>query len=429
MAVARTNPAIAELEPSRKRVLGVACCAHALHDGYTDLIYVLLPVWQAEFALSYAALGALRMLYTGAMAGLQVPASLLAARIGAPLVLALGTALAAGAYLTIGLSSAGFVVLAAALLAGGAGSSTQHPLASALIAHAYDGPGARAALGTYNFSGDLGKMAIPASLAWLLLVMPWRSALGVIGVAGLLVAAGIFLLLPRGMAGPRSDAVKIAPPHARSQPRHRFAFPLLLTIGILDSGTRMGFLSFLPFILREKGATAPVIGLALTLIFAGGAAGKLACGFMAAKFGVLRTVLLTEFATAAGIVLLGALPLDAALACLPLIGIALNGTSSALYGTVPELVTPDRKERAFSLFYTGTIGGGAIAPVMYGLIGDAMGPGRAILVVAGVCLLTLPLAVALAPSLRISSRVASVWHRWSDRRTSERAPKHARSDH
>jgi MFS transporter, FSR family, fosmidomycin resistance protein len=111
-------------------------------------------------------------------------------------------------------------------------------------------------------------------------------------------------------------------------------------------------------------------------------------------------VLLTEFATAAGIMLLDPLPLDAALASLVLIGVALNGTSSVLYGTVPEMVAPERREKAFSLFYTGTIGGGAIAPVMYGLVGDAIGPAHAILVVACVCLLTLPLAVALAPSLR-----------------------------
>jgi len=401
MTVARTNPAFVEVAPDasgRRRVLTVACCAHALHDGYTDLIYVLLPVWQAEFALSYAALGALRMLYTGAMAGLQMPAALLAARIGAPLVLALGTALAALAYLTIGLSSAGFVLLAAALLAGGAGSSTQHPLASALVARAYDGPGARAALGTYNFSGDLGKMAIPATLAWLLVLMPWRSALGLIGLGGLAVAAAVLLLLPRGMAVRPTLPKGVAIP-AMSRPGQRSAFPLLLLIGVLDSSTRMGFLAFLPFILHAKGATAPVIGLALTLVFMGGAAGKLACGLVGAKFGVLRTVLLTEFATAAGIVLLDPLPLNAALASLVVIGIALNGTSSVLYGTVPELVTADRREKAFSLFYTGTIGGGAIAPVLYGFVGDAIGPGLAILVVAGVCLLTLPLAVALAPSL------------------------------
>jgi MFS transporter, FSR family, fosmidomycin resistance protein len=402
MAVANTNPSHADFAPTasaRHRVLSVACCAHALHDGYTDLIYVLLPVWQSEFALSYAALGALRMLYTGAMAGLQMPAAMLAKRLGAPLVLALGTLLAAGAYLTIGLGSAGFVLLAAALLAGGAGSSTQHPLASALIARAYDGPHGRAALGTYNFAGDLGKMAIPATLAWLLVLMPWRPALGLIGVAGLLVGAAVLLLLPRGLAEPRVPP-RIEVQHGAIRPRHRFAFPLLLAIGVLDSSTRMGFLAFLPFILHDKGATAPMIGLALTLVFAGGAGGKLACGLLGAKLGVLRTVLLTEFGTAAGIVLLAHLPLQGALLSLVPIGIALNGTSSVLYGTVPELVTPERREHAFSLFYTGTIGSGAIAPVLYGLIGDAIGPEHAILAVAAVCLLTLPLAVALAPSLR-----------------------------
>lgn len=29
----------------------MAGLAHALHDGYTDLLYVLVPVWQADFGL------------------------------------------------------------------------------------------------------------------------------------------------------------------------------------------------------------------------------------------------------------------------------------------------------------------------------------------------------------------------------------------
>jgi hypothetical protein len=47
-----------------RRALGVACGAHALHDGYTDLVWVALPIWQAEFGLSYAAVGLAR--YTAA---------------------------------------------------------------------------------------------------------------------------------------------------------------------------------------------------------------------------------------------------------------------------------------------------------------------------------------------------------------------------
>ena len=57
-------------KPKERRALGVACTGHVLHDGYTDLTWVALPIWQAEFALSYAAVGTLRMIYTGTMAGL-----------------------------------------------------------------------------------------------------------------------------------------------------------------------------------------------------------------------------------------------------------------------------------------------------------------------------------------------------------------------
>src|SRR5246127_4129319 len=102
-ATADARPATTDLS---RRVLAVTCGAHALHDGFTDLIYVLLPIWRTEFALSYAALGVLRLLFAGAMAGLQVPMSLLARRLGGPVLLALGTAVAGGAYLAIGMTGA-----------------------------------------------------------------------------------------------------------------------------------------------------------------------------------------------------------------------------------------------------------------------------------------------------------------------------------
>ena len=63
--------------------MSVASGAHALHDGYTDLIYVMLPVWQAEFGLTYAAVGLLRGLFAGTMASLQIPAGHLSERYGA----------------------------------------------------------------------------------------------------------------------------------------------------------------------------------------------------------------------------------------------------------------------------------------------------------------------------------------------------------
>lgn len=91
----RSNP--------HKRSLVGACLAHALHDGYTDPIYALLPVWQTQFGLSYAGLAAVRALYYGTMGGLQVPGDRLIARLSARAALALATLIAAAGYLVMAL--------------------------------------------------------------------------------------------------------------------------------------------------------------------------------------------------------------------------------------------------------------------------------------------------------------------------------------
>jgi MFS family permease len=385
----------------QRRAAAVACGAHALHDGYTDLIFVLLPIWQAEFGLGYAELGLLRGLFAGTMATLQIPSALLAERFGAVAVLGLGTALAGIGYGIAG-ASAGFAMLVVALFVGGLGASTQHPLGSALVARAFVGPGSLKALGTYNFAGDIGKMTVPAAVSLLLMGMSWRPAVAIIGALGLLFAVAIVFIAPRyaseGVAAPGGEGeTGDTPVAARAQTA--FAFPLLLSIGVIDSATRMAFLTFLPFVLTAKGATLPTIGLSLTLVFAGGAAGKLVCAFVGARVGVIGTVLLSESLTALGIVMLLPLRLEWALVLLPIIGLVLNGTSSVLYGSVPDLVSPERRARAFSVFYTGTIGAGAAAPALYGLLGDALGVSSALLAVAGIVLLTLPLSLGLRSAL------------------------------
>jgi MFS family permease len=386
----------ASTKQDERRALGVASGAHALHDGYTDLVYVMLPIWQGEFGLGFAALGLLRTVFSGTLAGFQIPAGFLAERFGTAAVLALGTAMAGLGYVFAGLSG-GVVTLVIALFIGGLGASTQHPLASSLIAHAFFGTRSLKALGTYNFAGDVGKMTMPAAAALLILVLPWRDALMLLGVLGAIGAVAIFLLIPRlgneiAASDKKDQSVRAA---GAVGP---YAFPLLLSVGVIDSATRMAFLTFLPFVLTAKGASLQTVGLALTLVFAGGAVGKLVCAFIGARIGAVATVWLTEAVTAFGIVALLPLPLEAAMILLPVVGIALNGTSSVLYGSVPALVEPQRRQRAFSIFYTGTIGAGAISPAIYGVLGDAVGVPTALTVVAAIVLVTLPITFILRPA-------------------------------
>jgi MFS family permease len=379
------------------RTLAVAGLAHALHDGYTDVIYVLLPVWQAEFGLGYGRLATLRGLYAGAMALLQLPAGRLAGILGGRVVLAAGTALAALGYALAG-TAGGLMGLSAALAVAGAGGSTQHPIGSGAVSRAF-GLGARGPLGVYNFSGDLGKAAVPAAMSLVIAATSWRHALWGLSGLGLPVAAAVLLLMPALDPEPVHLAGATTAPDRRE---NAVGFRLLLAIGILDTAARMGLLTFLPFLLKARGASLSTVGLGLGLVFLGGAAGKAACGWLGARLGLLRTVLLTEGGTAALILAVLLLPLWPAVAVLPLLGTMLNGTSSVLYGTVPELRTGARAESAFAMFYTGVIGAGAIAPVGFGYLGDATGASWATVATAATALATLPLAVLLAPRLPVA---------------------------
>ena len=356
-----------------RAVLAAASAIHFVHDGFSDILYVLLPLWAQEFRLGYAQVGLIRTVYSGAMAAFQLPAGLLAERWGERPLLVAGTAATACGFVAAGAWAGGFAALLLLLLFAGLGSGVQHPLSSSLVSKAYETGARRTALGTYNFAGDLGKVAVPAAVAFVTTLVGWRAAAAGYGVLGLAAAVAILAIL--------------------------VGFQALSAVGMIDNATRTGLLTFLPFALIAKGLTVAGVGTALALVFAGGAVGKFACGVIAERVGVIRTVVLTEGATALGIVLIVAAPLPVALAVLLPLGIALNGTSSVLYATVADLVTADRRSRAYGLYYTLTVGASATAPTLYGLLGDAVGVSATLLTVAALVLVTIPLCLALRASV------------------------------
>jgi MFS family permease len=378
--------------PAQRRNLIGACLAHALHDGYTDQLYALLPVWQAQFGLSYAGLAAMRALYYGTMSGLQIPGNRVITRFSARRALVLSTFVAALGFLLMGLPL-GFAGLCVGLVLAGLGSSVQHPRASLLVTTTY-GTAARGPLGIYNFAGDLGKATLPAIVAVLLPVLAWRPVVGLMGLLGLAVAFSLFRLIPRQQ--PPSEAPD---PKRAAQGKGYASFGLLMSIGALDTAARMGYLLFLPFLIHARGGTSTTVGLGLALLFIGGALGKATCNFLGQRLGVVGTVIATETATALLIAATLFVPLIPMLALLPLLGIVLNGTSSVLYGTVPELAPRGDAGRAFAFFYTCVSGASGLAPIAYGAIADRSGQTAGILAAACTAAVIVPLVLALRPAL------------------------------
>lgn len=382
-----------------RTVLGAAAVIHFLHDGFSEILYVFLPVWANEFGLTFAQVGLIRTAYTGGMSAFQIPAGFLAERWGERRLLAAGTAVTALGFIAAGWAT-GFVSLLALLLAAGMASGVQHPLSSSLVSKAYEERGRRAALGTYNFSGDVGKAAIAAAIGILAAFIGWRAAGATYGVLGLAAAAAIAIVLRRLALGaaelPNGNTANGGGGWGIRDSR---GFSALSAIGMIDNATRTGFLTFMGFVLIAKGSTVAGVGLALSLVFVGGATGKFVCGLIADRVGVIRTVVLTEAATTLAILAVVVSPLSVALVVLPVLGVALNGTSSVLYGTVADLVLPERRARAYALYYTLSVGASALSPAIFGLVSDAVGPAVALVVVSVVVLITIPLAFVLRPAV------------------------------
>ncbi|MDA1116991.1 MAG: MFS transporter [Proteobacteria bacterium] len=378
-----------------KRTLAICSAVHTLHDGLSDVTYVLLPLLANAFGLSLAQVGLIRGAHRTAMAAFQIPAGIVAERFGERELLAFGTLLAGAAFATLGYAQ-GFWTILAVLFFAGVGSAVQHPLASTLVSRAYPVQGRRAALGTYNFAGDVGKFAFGGLVSLLLLAgISWQAPVIGFGVVAVVTAIAVLsLLAAKTQAGSTAHPVSAGGATdwgIRDRPR----FLALCLIEVLDASTRSAFLTFIAFLLIAKGLAVGWAAAAVPLVLAGGMAGKLACGVLAERLGIVRMIVITELATASGILAVLALPATGALLLLPLLGVVLQGTSSVLYATIGEYVRPERLSRAFGLFYTVGSVCGIAAPLAFGMLGDRLGVEVAIAVLGGMILLTLPLVMAL----------------------------------
>ena len=140
----------------------------------------------------------------------------------------------------------------------------------------------------------------------------------------------------------------------------------------------------------------------MTLVFIGGAAGKLACGWIGHWLGNVATIAICQTAHGSrncrG---LAAAAAAYALVVLPFVGLVLNGVTTVIYGSVPNYAAPERRTHALSVFYTITIGAAAVAPPAGGLIGDLIGIPSTVVVVSVLTLATIP--------LRFCSRTRAAW--------------------
>jgi len=388
---------------SRQAALATTCGIHVIQDGLYATIYVLLPVITPIFGLTYVQVGALRAAFSSAMTLLQIPSGFLSERFGERILLVGGLVVAGLGYLLLA-SSAGIAMLVLGLFMAGAGAAFQHALSSSLITALFPSEGRRAALGAYNASGDVGKLAFAALFsATISAGMVWYHTIAGLGLLAVVSALAVAFALRRlDVGGPPAPSGDSGRTEAKLGwgIRSRGGFSALTSIVFLDLAVQSGFLTFVAFLMSEKAVPTGLAAFAVVLTLGGGVLGKLGCGFLAERLGPMRALQVVQALTALGIVAVLVSPPPVTFFILPLLGVVLQGSSTITYGSVSDLVHRERQSRGFAFIYSVSSAAGITGPIIFGLVSDTLGLTAAMAAMAGAAILCLPLSMVLRAHTR-----------------------------
>lgn len=346
------------------RTLALIGAGHFLSHFYALTLPPLFFFFREEFGASYALLGALVTGYALVGGVLQAPVGLAVDRWGARPVLLAGLAVNAAAIAAIGLVSS-YWMLALLAIAAGIGNSVFHPADYAVLAARIRERRLPRAYSLHTFLGFFGTAVAPATMLGLADWMGWRSAVMLVGAAGLATV----------LAMAASGAAVASPPRAGNATAGgagRLSLPILLFFGFftaygLASG---GIMSFTVIGLGKLyGLDTASAGAVLTTALLALAFGILAGGALPDREG--WQVRLTGAALIGG----GALTALAGFADIGAVGLALLlGAAGFGMGVVlpardlmlRRITPPGSTGRVIGFVFVGLSVGGGLSPLLFG---------------------------------------------------------------
>jgi FSR family fosmidomycin resistance protein-like MFS transporter len=372
--------AASEVMRRNVQVLALIGSGHAVSHFYLLALPPLFPLLRDQLDVGYAALGLLVTLFNVATGAAQVPAGFLVDRFGARRLLLLGLAIMGAAMTTLGFAPSYGLMLVLVAVAG-IGNSVFHPADYAILSASVDRAWLGRAFGIHTFTGNIGFMLAPGGMIALTALLGWRGALSVAGllafaVLGAMLACGHLLRddVTRADAGQRRAA---APTSARSL---LLTAPILLLFSfyVLNAMFTSGVQSFSVTALNGlHGIDLAFANIILTAFLIAASAGVLLGGMVADHTDRYVVVTVGAFGTVAVLMLAVALlPLPAVvmLGVFVLVGLLQGSVRSSRDMLVRKVTPAGATGRVFAFVMTGLNVGGAITPVLFGLLLDHGAP-------------------------------------------------------
>ncbi len=368
------------------RVIGLIGAGHFVSHFYQLALAPLFPLIKQDLDVSNVELGVVMTAYAAATAVLQTPVGLLVDRIGARNVLIVGLFVNAGAFAAAGLASSYWALVGFMLIAG-IGNSVFHPADYAILSATIDKGRVGRAFSLHSFGGTSGFAAAPVVMFALANLWDWRTALVVVGLAGLALAVAMTIF--RGMIrdGVERDAGKPREPGPGWRALTTRPMIVFFLFFVLLAAAGSGLNSFTVLALVEVyGVELATANSTLTAFLVMIAIGVLIGGVIADKTDRHDLVLFLTYGVAT--------------ACFFLIGAAvmpfwLVVAAFLVAGLVRGIVNPTRDMlvrqaapaaamgAAFGFVTTGFTVGQTFAPALYGWLMDIGSPHMVFWLAAG----------------------------------------------
>lgn len=372
------SPAISVRQDTK--ILGVVSAGHFLSHFYLLSLPPLFFILKSEFAVSYAALGAILTVSFALSAVAQIPVGFLVDRIGARIVLTTGLVIMAVCIGLMGFAATYWQVLILFTIAG-IGHSVFHPADYAILTASIEPSRMGRAFSIHTFSGHLGSALAPATVIFLATVWNWRAALFIAGAMGL-VATGVLASQWNSL---RDDVVpaknteaetRASGPGPKDGMALLFSKPILLffLFFLMTSMTASGVHAFLVVALIELHDMPLALASAtLTGYLIASAAGILLGGVFAdrtTRHDLQAALAFTVSALLILVVAAASLNLALMIAVLVLAGLMQGIVRPARDMLVRGASPKGSMGKVFGFVSAGMAAGSAISPMMFGFVMD-----------------------------------------------------------
>ena len=377
------------------RAISVVSAAHFVQHFQSLVLPPLFPFLKATLGIGFVELGfALTVASITAVAA-QLPVGFLVDKVGSRLMLVLGLALSAAAFISLGLSPT-YTTLLIAMGFVGLSGSVFHPADYAILSAQIAPVRLGRAFSIHTFAGFLGTAVAPVAMLAVAASVGLKAAMFATGAVALV--ASLPLILVRGIDN-RAPAMHAAGAVGGKQGLTSVLTPTIIFLTgffALLSLSGSGISNFSVVALGSAfGTPLAAANLALTVYLSMQALGVLAGGFIADKTRRHAEVASVGYAINAAIVLIGTMglataPLVAAMGAAGLLGGMIMPSRDML---VRAAAPPGAMGRTFGIVTGGFSIGGMIGPLMFGFFMDHGAPrwvfGASVVVMIAVALVAL----------------------------------------